>query len=332
MGTRRNANVATLPSNNRVIEPPLAEHSFVPRFKCLLTQPVVTFLPNGWGVAIMDIDTDLATEMLQRNAPNQRASKRVSIEKYAWDMMENNWHTTHQGIAFDKNGVLYDGQNRLRAIIVSGATIRMLVFFGVGSISTTHEMSVIDTHAVRTGFDAATIEGVAMTRRGIASLNSMIRYGMPNGSHILRRMTNTLRVQALEECKESIEAVDSWIGGTTLSRRICNSSVVAAVVCAWHHVDHERLKKFVLVLTEQEKAEPGDGAAVLMRQIIQARIGNKVSGDNEMFLKTCKSIQKFFAKAEEKHLYGCQENPFPPPMIPAIQKLLATNIVSDATR
>lgn len=49
------------------------------------------------------------------------------VEKYAADMIEGRWRTTHQGIAFDANGTLIDGQHRLHAIVSAGVTIQMSV-------------------------------------------------------------------------------------------------------------------------------------------------------------------------------------------------------------
>jgi hypothetical protein len=56
------------------------------------------------------------------------------------------WQLTHQGIAFDTEGILIDGQHRLAAIAKSGMPVKMFVTRGVDSGA----FKAIDMHAKRT--------------------------------------------------------------------------------------------------------------------------------------------------------------------------------------
>ena len=73
----------------------------------------------------------LAQKYLSQNASENRAKKMVHIDRYARDMRAGQWMITHQGIAFDKDGVLLDGQQRLNAVIKSGVPVPMLVIRGL---------------------------------------------------------------------------------------------------------------------------------------------------------------------------------------------------------
>lgn len=53
------------------------------------------------------------------------------VESYARQMASGEWRLTHQGIAFDVNGLLVDGYNRLNAIIRSGANIQLVVTYNM---------------------------------------------------------------------------------------------------------------------------------------------------------------------------------------------------------
>lgn len=53
------------------------------------------------------------------------------IELYAMDMKAGKWNVTHQGIAFDENGYLRDGQHRLNAIILADIPVKMMVSRGL---------------------------------------------------------------------------------------------------------------------------------------------------------------------------------------------------------
>src|SRR5262249_29433317 len=45
----------------------------------------------------------------------------------------NNWKLTHQGICFDANGFLIDGQHRLHAIVMAGKSVQMIVAHNRGA-------------------------------------------------------------------------------------------------------------------------------------------------------------------------------------------------------
>jgi hypothetical protein len=53
-----------------------------------------------------------AAEMLDANTTNRPLSRTV-VRAFGEAMSRGDWMVTHQGIAFDVNGVLVDGQHRL---------------------------------------------------------------------------------------------------------------------------------------------------------------------------------------------------------------------------
>lgn len=67
-----------------------------------------------------------AAEYLSKNNKNRRLNDKV-VKRYANDMAAGHWTLTHQGIAFDSEGFLLDGQHRLNAIIKCGRPVSMLV-------------------------------------------------------------------------------------------------------------------------------------------------------------------------------------------------------------
>lgn len=275
----------------------------------------VTMLPNGWGVAIIDVTPDLALEMLARNYEDQRHQKAHLVRKLASDITGGRWELTHQGIAFDMDGTLYDGQHRLQAVVTADKPASMLVFFGVGKAGETKEAEVIDTHGTRTLYDAATMRGTGTTRRRTVMLNQMISYGVQNGKHILREMTQSTRLDLLSANDEVIAEVEGWIGSGVSSKKLAKGPVLAAIGCAAYHVHKETLRRFVMVFTEQVAAAPGEGIAKTLRQFIYGMYGRTKDAVG-LYLKTCKAIQHFQSKTEiaSAHLYACQENPFPFPL------------------
>lgn len=65
-----------------------------------------------------------------RNLERNRVYSDNIAAKYATDMRAGRWKTTHQGIAFDWDGFLLDGQHRLGAIVINGKPVELDVRVG----------------------------------------------------------------------------------------------------------------------------------------------------------------------------------------------------------
>jgi hypothetical protein len=50
-------------------------------------------------------------------------------------MQRGQWQLTHQGVAFDVNGILIDGQHRLSAVVQSNCIVPMMVTMNAPSVS-----------------------------------------------------------------------------------------------------------------------------------------------------------------------------------------------------
>ena len=77
------------------------------------------------------ITPERASEWLAANTTNRPVSKAV-VRSFAQAMRRGEWMVTHQGIAFDTQGVLVDGQHRLAAIIEADRPVELTVFTEVG--------------------------------------------------------------------------------------------------------------------------------------------------------------------------------------------------------
>lgn len=61
------------------------------------------------------------------DATSQRKVSATTVKRYTEVMRAGKWLLTHQGIAFDRRGMLIDGSHRLRAVAASGATVTFWV-------------------------------------------------------------------------------------------------------------------------------------------------------------------------------------------------------------
>jgi hypothetical protein len=80
--------------------------------------------------SIEEIGPERARQYLEMNTTN-RPVRHHTVKLFASTMMRGSWQLTHQGIAFDSDGNLIDGQHRLSAIILCGLSIKMNVTRGV---------------------------------------------------------------------------------------------------------------------------------------------------------------------------------------------------------
>tara|TARA_R110002020_G_scaffold93000_1_gene224609 strand:- start:626 stop:1534 length:909 start_codon:yes stop_codon:yes gene_type:complete len=79
-----------------------------------------------------EITPEIATEMLAKNKRNYRKLSKTKVEVLARELRANQWLPTTQGVGFDTDDKLIDGQHRLSAIISTNITVpSMLVCYGL---------------------------------------------------------------------------------------------------------------------------------------------------------------------------------------------------------
>jgi hypothetical protein len=115
---------------------------------------------------VQTITPKKATEYLEQNTANRPLSTRT-VREFAAAMRRGEWQVTHQGIAFDTNGTLVDGQHRLAAIIEADMPVELTVFTEVAEGA----FDVLDTGKRRNAADVLAIEG----EKSAVMLAAMVR-------------------------------------------------------------------------------------------------------------------------------------------------------------
>lgn len=175
-------------------------------------QPVAA--ESGLRSVWMDIDPAIAARWLENNFRNRPVVEDVVIA-YARDMINGVWVATHQGVAFNDVDELIDGQHRLRAIVLSGKTIRMMVTFGLrskisGSLMTTMDAvdrgrtrSVADQLKIQHGLKNGTlIAAICMSLAGICSAQRTRRLSVGQSLDIYRLFEKPIDWVILHRPKE----------------------------------------------------------------------------------------------------------------------------------
>lgn len=146
---------------------------------------------------IQKISPKRAETMLETNTANRPLSKPV-VRSFAEVMRRGDWRVTHQGIAFDTNGVLVDGQHRLAAIIEAELPVEMTVFTEVPPDT----FDVLDTGKRRNAADALAIEGEKSTLILASMLRSVWLYENRSDASWSGRAAAVTNHQILETLNE----------------------------------------------------------------------------------------------------------------------------------
>lgn len=130
---------------------------------------------------IMNITPNVAREMLEHNMKNNRRQNHDTVNRYARIMKAGGWNLTHQGIAFDCNGELIDGQHRLSAIVAANVPVQMMVTYGVERHE--GEAFTIDAGRKRTVLNIMQISGItdSVYRNVSAFIGAYLRWKPNNG-------------------------------------------------------------------------------------------------------------------------------------------------------
>jgi hypothetical protein len=147
------------------------------------------------------ITPEIAKRYLGRNTEN-RDPRRGKILLLARAMVGKHWRRTHQGIAFDRNGRLVDGQHRLKAIEESGIPVEMYVFRGLD----VDAYMGIDQGTARNPVDIAKSYGVNMDAKRRATNNAI-----SNSVSSYQAITAQEELDLFMEREEAIEFAHSAI-------------------------------------------------------------------------------------------------------------------------
>lgn len=126
------------------------------------TRPIT---PAPMPTAAFELITPALAEVMLNGNANNRRLRDTRVTRFASRIRAGLWRVTHQGVAVGSDGLLYDGQHRLRAIIESGVPTMLLVVRGLDPTarevidigekrSAADNLSIVDGHPIGTA-DAA---------------------------------------------------------------------------------------------------------------------------------------------------------------------------------
>ena len=203
----------------------------------------------------MRITPEMAKDFLAKNMKSNRPVMKSTVHSYARMMRNGNWGLTHQGIAFDENGDLVDGQHRLNAIVEANVPVEMMVTYDVHHAP--GEVFTIDMGRKRTYANVAVMSGIddPVMRYMGSYVSTYIRYKMPGG----RKAEPAEIMDYIERHYDDVKKLYYYIGGVGHNGGVAKGScklpalVGAAVLAAIYRGESaDALYKFVRVYRYNE--------------------------------------------------------------------------------
>jgi len=279
---------------------------------------------------IESITPKVAEELLSTMVKNRELSQ-LKVVEYAIAMDEGRWSLNGETIKIDKQGRLFDGQNRLNACILAGKSFRSYVARG---IEDENAFSTVDVGKNRTGGDIFGIAGFA--NQNVAAGAAMIAYAFKHcsigwtgptsrRSHLRKSRVGALLDVAPQGSPVSKQELLEWAGtvkdellsavrfaGSSKARRLLGTSTIAGLFYLFREKDALQAHEFFEALGE------GAGLAVTdpvlhLRERLQEykrKTGVKMSRWYYVGL-TIKSWNKRRAGANVRSLYVAEGESFP---------------------
>ncbi|MEU8762593.1 hypothetical protein [Streptomyces sp. NPDC048659] len=218
------------------------------------------------------VTPELAERWLSKNKHN-RPMSRQSVSQLARAIERGEWQLTHQGIAFDEDDTLIDGQHRLAAVVKAGVAVQMAVTRGVPR----EAFTVMDTGRKRTGSDALSLKGEANATHLAASLRGLHLYLSASEAKWAgwsSLVTNDQLVAILDEHPGIREMISR---GTALNRAIkitVTAATVGYYVTSKERPDVDQERWYEQLLTGAG-LEQGDPRLTLRNTLLGLAAGNR---------------------------------------------------------
>lgn len=242
-----------------------------------------------FNTKLQTISPQMAASFLKDNTSNRKI-RMAHVNRLKTEILSGRWMITHQGIAFDEDGKLLDGQHRLLAIQAAGKSVQMLVTRGIQTSLNGHgslaAMDVIDCGRTRTVGDQLNLMHGVMNANLTAGSCKMIGMAFTNRSKISRGQTVG---QALSILKIYGDDITEFAHQATHYKLVRNSPIIAACAIA-AAILPELAHEFFGQLSTGSGIRSGDPVYALREYLIKFGINKREEGRQDTLLRTILAI------------------------------------------
>lgn len=259
------------------------------------------------------ITPEIAKEYMTHNMVN-RPIRSHHLDEIARDMKNGNWHPSHLGIAFDRKGNLIDGQHRLMAIILSGATVDMYVTRDVDdeaimNIDTNATRSFSDAYKIKAAISGDEVDLISRNKSAIAAVRTIVRCGY-NGNIRLSNSEIDALVSALTPQLRQLYKICLTRGKTTN----CDiyGAILAALICGEPEEDLHKFNSVFLFGNTNDCDGFNTGAAFRLATIMMdAKIKHIRLMKERIYKLTQNAIWQFLHGADTRLLREPKQYRYP---------------------
>lgn len=226
------------------------------------------------------VTPSFAEKLLETNVDN-RPVQQSRVERYAEDMKRGAWRLSHQGIAIGADGVLYDGQHRLWAVITACVSVRMKITYGLPPES----RAVIDLVKPRTFVDSLAIaKGVKRCPRAVSWLRAIAGLEAQDG---------TISQATMETLHDRFAGSLDWMLARPPSGRPLARAAILGALVYTHQLVPEETAKFAERYASGVGLAAGSPVLALRAYVLERGQYARRDPDRVASLKTLRCVQAF---------------------------------------
>lgn len=220
---------------------------------------------------VEQVGPEAAAAMLKQARPNRNVQD-ARVARWAEAMRRGEWRLTGEPIQIDSEGYLINGEHRLKAIVLSGETVPLLVVVGVAP----EAQSVIDTGKARNLSDVLQLRGEANATALAGALKRVWAYeeiGIPQTESTNLNLGPTTR-QTLDvlERHPAVRDTVAESKGKGQKRAALGPAIYGSVRYLTGLADQEDSEEFFGRLTDGAGLEPGSPILVLRERLLASAI------------------------------------------------------------
>jgi hypothetical protein len=264
--------------------------------------PTAAFVKVTPALATDWLETQQGPDKTDKTRNRKFSERRADL--YAAMMKRDDWYATNQGIGFDTEGCLFDGQHRLTGIIKANMAATLLVVTGLPRKS----QLVVDQGFMRRAEDQIRLrEGWDVTARHVAVAKQMI-LGVHPYEHYKVLPDVIFMHKFYVTHHKAVEFALACFDQHAQVRGVSVTPVMAPVARAFYSQDHNRLKEFADILLTGLSARLGDSGALVLRNWMIAGRDKKLSsrryGERQLIYKKSSMALDAFIKKQQIKVLG----------------------------
>jgi len=218
---------------------------------------------------ITDVETitpEDAKKYLEGNIDNRKFRPKV-VDHLAGVILRGEWRLTHQGIAFDADGNLLDGQHRLMACVAADKAIRILVSHNIPRSA----MDCIDVGDNRKAKDYLALAGYANATNLAAVATLLYQFEVVGHTPSITGSGRPTHSQVLDYIRDNPEieiAVDYVVKHRRRLILLGNLTIIAFAYSRLHKINKKEALEFMTEITFGAGLALNDPAFVLREKLM----------------------------------------------------------------